>query len=63
MAKVKYLKKSDLPVQIKECPNFHHTGSVRGMKEMFYGKDALLVRSGSIIYNVTHLPWIYDIAH
>lgn len=33
-------------------PNFHKSGSIRGMKERFYGKDAMLVRCGSYIYNV-----------
>lgn len=63
MARVKYLKKQDAPKEIHDCPNFHCTGSVAGMKERYYGKDALLVRSGSYIYNVTHEPWIYEMAH
>lgn len=39
-------------------PNFSATGSVRGMKKLYYGKDAMLVRCGSFIYNVT--KEIYD---
>jgi len=39
-------------------PNFHASGSVSGMKKMYYGKDALLVRCGSYIYNVT--PEVYE---
>lgn len=42
-------------------PNFSATGSIKGMKEKFYGKNALLVRSGSYIYNVPQE--IYDKAH
>jgi len=33
-------------------PNFHASGSIKGMKKQYYGKDALLIRSGSYIYNV-----------
>ena len=40
-------------------PNFSVTGSIRGMKDLYYGKDALLVRCGSWIYNVTSKPSIY----
>lgn len=36
---------------------------ITGMKKMFYGKDALLVRCGSWIYNVPKEPMIYQIAH
>ena len=39
-------------VHIDEYPNFSATGSIKGMKEKYYGKDALLVRCGSYIYNV-----------
>lgn len=45
---------------INKYPNFSATGSIRGMKEKYYGKDALLVRCGGYIYNV---PWeIYCVA-
>ena len=42
-------------------PNFSATGSVQGMKEKYYGKDALLVRSGAWIYKVP--AQIYYAAH
>lgn len=29
---------------ISRFPNFHKTGSITGMKELYYGKNALLVR-------------------
>ncbi len=31
-------------VGIDRFPNFHKSGSVRGMKRLYYGKDCLLVR-------------------
>lgn len=40
-------------------PNFDKTGSVIGMKKRYYGKDALLVRCGGYIYNVSSEPSIY----
>lgn len=48
---------------IGEYPNFSKNGSIRGMKEQYYGKDALLVRCGGYIYNVTSNPEIYDMAY
>lgn len=60
MARVKYLpRKRGLEIGIQQFPNFSITGSVIGMKEKYYGKDALLVRCGSWIYNVTSRPDIY----
>lgn len=48
---------------IDNYPNFHKSGSIIGMKEKYYGKDALLVRCGNYIYNVTSNPAIYDEAY
>lgn len=48
-------------LKIDDYPNFSVSGSIRGMKNRFYGKDALLVRCGSYIYNVTKNPDIYYI--
>lgn len=45
---------------ISRFPNFHRTGSIRGMKKLYYGNDALLVRCGQYIYNVTSEPSIYN---
>jgi hypothetical protein len=56
--RVKQLKK-DAPVSLDRFPNFHKTGSIRGMKKLYYGKDALLVKSGNWIYNVSSEPEIY----
>ena len=45
---------------ISRFPNFHKTGSIKGMKRLYYGKDTLLVRCGDYIYNVTSEPSIYE---
>ena len=44
---------------ISRFPNFHKSGSIRGMKRIYYGMDALLVRCGDYIYNVSSEPNIY----
>lgn len=44
---------------IGKYPNFHKSGSVTGMKNRYYGLDALLVKCGSYIYNVSSNPRIY----
>jgi len=48
-------------INIDKYPNFHASGSIIGMKEKYYGKDALLVRCGNYIYKVP--KEIYDRAH
>ena len=53
---VKDGKEADL----SRFPNFHKTGSVKGMKKLYYGENALLVKCGDFIYNVTSEPLIYD---
>lgn len=58
--KTKYLKKEmGEKVNIHRFPNFHASGSIYGMKSRYYGMDALLVRCGSYIYNVSSDPSIY----
>lgn len=47
-------------VNIDSFPNFSATGSVMGMKNLYYGLDAKLVRCGAYIYNVSSKPEIYD---
>jgi hypothetical protein len=44
---------------LEDFPNFSKTGSITGMKKQYYGKNALLVRCGAYIYNVTSKPEIY----
>lgn len=51
--------KTDYQYLVSNFPNFHASGSIKGMKKMYYGKDALLVRCGSYIYNVTSDSNIY----
>jgi len=63
MVKTKTLTvKQGEKVNIDDYPNFHKSGSISGMKAKYYGKDALLVRCGSYIYNVTANPKIYRMA-
>lgn len=50
-------------MHIDNYPNFHASGSIKGMKKLYYGENALLVRCGSYIYNVTSNPNIYYAAH
>lgn len=57
--RVKTLRLQDWDL-VKDCPSFHKSGSVRGMKKLFYGENALLVRCGSFIYNVTKKPEVYE---
>lgn len=60
--RVRYLnKRLGEIVKISQYPNFHYSGSISGMKRMFYGKDAMLVRCGQWIYNVP--ASIYNISH
>ncbi len=47
---------------ITDYPNFSATGSIIGMKKKYYGKNALLVRCGGYIYNVSDNKEIYDVA-
>jgi len=58
--KTKYLKVSDpQTLGLSEFPNFSANGSIKGMKDLYYGKDALLVKSGNYIYNVSSQPSFY----
>lgn len=57
---VKYLSVKDGErLGIDEFPNFSATGSVSGMRKKYYGDDALLVKCGGYIYNVSSEPDIY----
>lgn len=47
-------------VRIDRFPNFHKTGSVAGMKKLYYGQNCLLVKCGDYIYNVSPEPEIYN---
>lgn len=43
-------RKDGLFLRIEDFPNFFATGSIEGMKKLYYGEDALLVRCGDYIY-------------
>ena len=60
--RVRYMTKMQAKVHnLSQYPNFSATGSIKGMKEKYYGKNALLVRSGSYIYKVPEK--VYSSAH
>ena len=40
-------------IGISRFPNFHKSGSIAGMIKLYYGKNALLIRCGRWIYNVS----------
>ena len=62
MARVRYMNKNKATeIDIGQYPNFSATGSITGMKRQYYGRDALLVRSGRYIYRVPSN--IYNLAH
>ena len=46
-------------LNIDRFPNFDSSGSIAGMKKLYYGKNSLLVRCGGYIYNVSSEPSIY----
>lgn len=51
--KVIYVKKGLLLHDLSISPNFHKSGSIKGMRKKYYGKDARLIQSGNYIYKVT----------
>ena len=58
----KYMNVADAKkYNLSQYPNFSSSGSIIGMKKLYYGKDALLVRSGYWIYKVPQE--VYDAAH
>lgn len=59
MPRTKNLSKKFAHLVEDKFPNFDKSGSIKGMKELYYGKNALLVRCGNFIYNVTSEPNIY----
>jgi hypothetical protein len=61
MAKVKTIPVKDKDkFNLSDFPNFSKTGSISGMKKLYYGKNALLVKCGGFIYNVSSSPEIYN---
>lgn len=52
MAKMKKINIEDgQRLNISRLPNFHKSGSVKGMKKLYYGKNALQVKCEDFIYN------------
>lgn len=51
--KTKTVNVKDLKHDLSIFPNFSTSGSIIGMKKLYYGKDAMLIKSGGYIYNVT----------
>ena len=47
------VKKKDLVHDLSIFPNFSSSGSIIGMKKLYYGKDALLIKTGGYIYKVS----------
>ena len=45
---------------LENYPNFSKNGSIKGMKELYYGKNAKLIKCGNYIYNVSSTPELYD---
>lgn len=58
--RVKYLPAKLAYKVAGQFPNFSRTGSIIGMRRLYYGPAALLVRCGSWIYNVSSQPDIYE---
>ena len=53
MARVKHMTKDEAArYNLDQYPNFGPNGNVAGMKKLYYGKDALLVRCGAYVYHV-----------
>ena len=53
------IKNYDL-LGLENYPNFHKSGSIKGMKKLYYGKDAKLIQCGNFIFNVSSTPELYD---
>ena len=53
------VKKTDLQHDLSVFPNFSASGSIKGMKDKYYGKNALLIRSGAYVYKVTEEIYNY----
>jgi len=47
--------------KLRQLANFSISGSIKGMKKLYYGKGALLVRCGAWIYNATQNPDLYHL--
>lgn len=62
MGRVKYLPvRYHEKFNMSQYPNFHASGSIKGMKEKYYGNDKYycLVKCGSYIYKLPPNSKIY----
>lgn len=57
--KTLHVKKDVLIHDLSVFPNFGASGSIKGMKNKYYGNDALLIESGAYIYKVTQEVYDY----
>lgn len=48
-----------LGINLSSFPNFGPNGSISGMRRLYYGINALLVKHGAYVYNVSSRPNIY----
>ena len=39
--------------ELKSCPNIGPRGNVTGMRKLYWGKEAYIVRQGNFIYKVS----------
>ena len=53
------VNKKGLKHDLSLFPNFHKSGSIIGMKKLYYGKNALLIKSGNYIYKVNEEVYNY----
>lgn len=53
-------KKQGEKLGLSRFPNFHKSGSVKGMKKLYYGGLCLLVLCGDYYYNVSANPEIWQ---
>lgn len=63
MGTKKLSKEEGNKLNINRLQTTHKSGSLSGMKKLYYSKDALLVRCGNWIYNVSSKPEIYEMEH
>jgi hypothetical protein len=51
---------SDSDIDLSEYPNIHISGSILGMKKLYWGGDAMCIKKGYYIYNVSSNPDLYN---
>ncbi len=51
--KYMYLKASDIVKGLSDCPRAGPHPNITGMRNLYWGKDALIVKQGSYAYKIT----------